>query len=268
MLIPIPPAMLDRVRALEHPVQARDAATIAVVREGDAGIEVFLMRRRASMAFAAGMHVFPGGTVSVNDAAPLPWAGPGPQHFAARLRCEADIAHSLVVAAVRETFEETGVLLAGPDEHSVVEDAAVFDDSRAALEQHELTFSNFLRQHDLVLRADLLAAWGHWITPSYAPRRYDTRFFVAVMPEGQRIDSVNTEADGSLWAPVSQMLESVELGHAAMMAPTSVTCKEIANESAGSVLHAAEQREIRPIEPRVVEIDGQLWFETESPDHL
>lgn len=272
MLVPLPEILRAHARRDTQPdptasvsvgpVPAKDAATIAVVRDGDSGLEAFLMRRRSSMAFAAGMYVFPGGGVHEEDVEPLPWAGPDASFFASRLGCTPDTAHALVVAAARETFEETGVLLAGPDECVVVADTTPFHADREALERHEYSFAEFLHRHDLLLRADLLGAWAHWITPAFEPRRYDTRFFVSVLPEGQRIDTVSGEADRSRWTPISEVLSLVERGEAAMMLPTSTTCHELRGESAATVMEAAARREIHAIEPRIVEIDGELWLET------
>lgn len=268
MRIPVPDALRGRAGLADDPAPARDAATIAVVREGDHGLEAFLMRRQSSMAFAAGMYVFPGGGVHTADSEALPWVGPTAGYFARRFSCAPDKAHALVVAAARETFEETGVLLAGPDAESVVADAREFHDARAELENHDYSFADFLQRHGLLLRADLLGEWAHWITPKFEPRRYDTRFFVTVLPEGQRIDSVSTEADRSLWAPLGSVLESVRAGSVAMLPPTSVTCQELSLETVSTVLTTAQQRAIRPIEPQLVEIDGELWLEAEEADHL
>ena len=268
MLVPVPPLLRDRVKLVDEPAPALPAATIAVVRDGTAGLEAFLMRRQPSMAFAPGMYVFPGGGVHADDHAEIAWLGPGPEHFAERFSCDRSTAHALVVAAIRETFEETGVLLAGVDESSVVADTTGMDADRAALENHEVSFAEFLAARGLSLRTDLVGPWAHWITPSFEPRRYDTRFFVAVLPEGQRIDAVSSEADTSLWAPLSDVLAAVDRGEAAMLPPTSVTCRELASESASSVLKAAHTRTIVPIEPRLVEIDGTLWLETDQSDQI
>src|SRR5205809_174390 len=110
---------------------ARDAATVLVTRPAASGIEVLLLRRRTSMAFAAGMHVFPGGAVSEGDHTAVPWIGPDPEHWVGRWGCDRELAGALVVAAVRETFEETGILLAGADDRSVV-GAVVGDEWHAA----------------------------------------------------------------------------------------------------------------------------------------
>lgn len=268
MLVPIPPGLKGRVKFVEEPAPAVDAATIAVVRDGESGLEAFLMRRQSSMAFAAGMYVFPGGRVDAADAQDVAWVGPSPADFAEKLGCDPELAHSLVVAAARETFEETGVLLAGRDADSVCDDTTPFHDEREALENHELTFAEFLNRHGLVLRADLLGVWAHWITPAFEPRRYDTRFFVAVMPTGQRIDVVSSEADKSAWVPLSRVLDLVDRGEAAMLPPTAVTCRELSGETTRSVLDAADLREVTPIEPRLVEVDGEVWLETDRPEHI
>lgn len=269
MLVPVPPPMQSRLEGFdpENAPPTKDAATIAVVRDGERGLEAFLMRRNSGMAFAPGMYVFPGGRVDADDSEPLTWIGPPPSEWARRFSCDEELARRLVVAAVRETFEETGVLLAGPDEHTVVSDTTDLDAAREACESKELSFAQFLATEKLVLRADLLGAWAHWITPAFEPRRYDTRFFVAALPAGQRIDSVSTEADQSLWAPLVDVLAHVERGEAAMLPPTVVTCRELAPLSAADVLQVAATRTIHPIEPRPVRIEDQWWLDVDREEH-
>ncbi len=270
MLIPLPERLREHIGRSAAPAPAKDAATIAVVRDGAEGIEAFLMRRQSSMAFAAGMYVFPGGGVHDDDFGEVDWIGPTAEEFGEQLGCAPELAHALVVAAVRETFEETGVLLAGADDSTVFGDTTVpeMTQAREDLEEHRLGFAEFLRREGLVLRADLLGVWAHWITPAFEPRRYDTRFFVAALPEGQRIDNVSGEADRSLWAPLTQVLARVDAGGAAMMPPTVTTCRELAAYRSGEILEAAAQRTVTPIEPRIVEVDGELYLQTESRDHL
>ena len=270
MLVPVPARMQERLRDFDPGAAAvaKDAATIAVVRDGAEGLEAFLMRRHPGMAFAPGVYVFPGGGVQDDDGEPMLWVGPPPETWAERFGCAADLAARLVVAAVRETFEETGVLLAGPDEDSIVGDTTDLTWARDALEAKELSFARFLADEKLVLRADLLGGWAHWITPALEPRRYDTRFFVAALPHGQRIGTVSTEADKSLWAPLSKVLALVDEGSAAMMPPTAVTCRELAPLSAAEVLDAAAARRIQPIEPRFVLKDGQWWLDVDREEQM
>ena len=100
------------------PVAARPASTVVLLRDGAAGLEAYVLRRRTSMAFAGGMHAFPGGVVDPRDTDEdtLRWLGPLPAEWALRLRTSEPAARGFVCAAVRETFEEAGVLLAAPDE--------------------------------------------------------------------------------------------------------------------------------------------------------
>lgn len=270
MLVPVPEILRGRLDDFDPTKAAisKDAATIAVVRDGESGLEAFLMRRHSTMAFAPGMYVFPGGGVQDDDGEPLQWVGPSPQQWAERFSCEPDRAARLVVAAVRETFEETGVLLAGPDEHSVVGDTTDLTQARDDLEAKRLSFSRFLADEKLVLRADLLGGWAHWITPSFEPRRYDTRFFVAALPQGQRIGTVSTEADKHLWAPLARVLAHVDDGTAAMLPPTAVTCRELAPLAASEVLAAAAERTIKVIEPRPVKVDGTWWLDVDREDTI
>lgn len=249
----------------EAVAEPRDAATIVVVRDGGEGIEAYLMRRQTSMAFAAGMYVFPGGGLMASDIElEVPWSGPGAAEWGRMFRCDADLARGLVVAAVRETFEETGILLAGPDAETVVSDTSGADmqAARGALDEGELAFADFLTDHDLVLRADLLGAWAHWITPVFEPRRYDTRFFVAALPEGQRVGDLSRESDRASWAPLSRVLASVEAGEAAMMPPTIAACREVSEHTAATVVAASIGRTFPTVQPQLVIVDGEPYLET------
>jgi len=270
MLVPVPPALVERALKHQGSVAAtRDASTVAVVRDGADGLEAYLLRRQQSMKFAPGMYVFPGGGVDATDASTdVPWAGAAPAEWAARFGCAEDTARGLVCAAVRETFEESGVLLAGPDEHSIVADTSgpEWQTARLALEAHEFSFAEFLLKQGLVLRTDLLGGWAHWITPTFEPRRFDTRFFVAVLPEGQAVGHLAREADRAVWAPLLKVLASVDAGETAMLPPTHITCRELSTLAAKDVLAAAAERRIFPIAPELVEIDGEPFLRTPLGD--
>ena len=151
-----------------EPLPVRPAATVMLVRDTPDGISVFLMRRHSAMEFAAGVMVFPGGGVDDRDRnADVVWFGPEPLWWAERFGIESDLAEALVCAAARETFEESGVLFAGPadDPDGIVADASVYHHARAALVDRSLSFSDFLRRENLVLRSDLLRPWANWVTP-------------------------------------------------------------------------------------------------------
>jgi len=246
---------LDVLEGRAEPVPARDAATVVVLRERrgvPGGMQVYLLRRRAGMAFAAGAHVFPGGAVDPRDAdRDIAWAGPSPAWWADVLRSDERTARALVCAAVRETFEESGVLLAGPRPDAVVADTAEWEEDRLALIGRELSFAEFLARRGLVLRTDLLRPWSRWITPRVESRRYDTRFFVAALPPGQRARDVGGEADRVAWMRPADALAAAERGEITLMPPTRRTLAELADYAEVAKVLAAE-RTVVTIAPEVV----------------
>jgi 8-oxo-dGTP pyrophosphatase MutT (NUDIX family) len=269
--IPIPPVRLgDDVVALageyaegvRTPVEPRDAATVMLLRPGPKGSpEVYLLRRQLTMGFAAGMAVFPGGGVDVRDAE-LPdscWSGPSAGEWARRLGVEESRARALVAAAVRETFEECGVLLAGTSGDAVVDDVSGSDweVDRVALESRSLSLTELLTRRGLVLRTDLLAPWAAWTTPNFEPKRFATWFFVARLPEGQVTRDVSTESSSVLWLGVDEAAAQVEAGELAMMPPTYLNCLEVASiGSEDDVLADAAGRTLTMFTPAVTAIDG------------
>ncbi|MDY0813780.1 NUDIX hydrolase [Kitasatospora purpeofusca] len=261
--LPMPPGWPARIRAADAgeltPPVPRQSATVVLLRDTgtDAGPEAYLLRRRTSMAFAAGMYAYPGGGVDRRDAeAELGWAGPGPQEWAERLGVDARTAQAVVCAAVRETFEEAGVLLAGPDADSVAEPRD-WTAERAALEAHELSFADFLRDHGLLLRSDLLAGWARWITPAFEERRYDTWFFVAALPTGQRAAREVGEADRVAWLTPAEAVRGYEEGRFGMLPPTVTVLRELLPvRSAAEALGAAAGRSLEPVLGRA-EVRGE-----------
>jgi 8-oxo-dGTP pyrophosphatase MutT (NUDIX family) len=223
-------------------------------------LQVFLQRRVAGMAFAGGMTVFPGGGVDPTDVPhPDAWSGPDPRWWAERLQRPAELAGSLVQAAVRETFEECGVLLAGPRRLTDRLDPAWLPSARADLVARRRTLGELLADAGLVLRADLLRAWARWITPESRPRRYDTMFFVALVPDGQQADAHTTEAVEAAWWHPEDALDCWERREIELMTPTMRTLQEIAEHAdSGAVLAAAGGRDLRPVAPRLVERDGRM----------
>ncbi|WP_229052247.1 NUDIX hydrolase [Aeromicrobium sp. Leaf350] len=246
----------------QDPVAPRDAATVALLRDTEAGSETYLLRRQPTMAFAAGMSVFPGGSTQAGDDEPLGWVGPSVDAWAARLRCTPEIARALVVAAVRETFEESGILLAGPDEHTTATelDTDEITQTRLDLDGARRSLADVLGEHGWVLRSDLLGAWAHWITPSFEPRRFDTRFFVAAVPEGQRVGSLPGEADRAAWIAPQAALDSAAGGGVALMPPTVAVCRDLVGLRARDVVRLAHERVIETVEPRLVRGDDGAWY--------
>lgn len=233
------------------PVPTRPAATVMIVRDGAAGVEVFLLRRVQTMKFAPSSMVFPGGGVDARDAADLHWAGPGPVYWAARLGCNEHEARKLVVAAIREVFEECGVLFASYGENGPLVRASdgPWAEARQALLAREVSLGELLRRHRLVLRSDLLRAHAHWTTPESEGRRYDTRFFVALMPEAQLADGLTTEADQSGWFRPEQILADFEAGRVLLLPPTIVCLENLAAATSAEELFLAQPviRRVMPV---------------------
>ncbi|RKS79185.1 hypothetical protein BZB76_0630 [Actinomadura pelletieri DSM 43383] len=263
----LPESFRGRVEDLRsgriEPVPARPAATVAVLRDHERhGLQAFLLRRVGSMAFAPGMYVFPGGAVDPRDGeADLAWSGPSPAVWGEALNADETLARELVCAAVRETFEETLVLLAGPTERTVVADTRGegWEADRQALLDRSQSFGGFLDRRGLVLRSDLLRPWAHWITPKIETKRYDTRFFVAAMPEGQRARDVSTEADRVAWVRPAEAVERALDGAWPMLPPTLATLADLAEfETVADVLAAS--REIVAHEPTAEIIDGEAYL--------
>lgn len=212
-----------------------------------AGVEVFVLHRVAGMAFAPSVTVFPGGGVDVFDAEQVPWSGPDPNWWAHALSTAPDRAVTLVVAAVRELFEETGVLLA---------DRPVPEDLRLAVAEHRISLAGVLGSQQLTLRSELLRPWANWITPEGSPRRYDTFFFLAVLPDGQQAQLLTTEAESGRWARPGDLLAEHRAGTLAMMPPTLAMLTDL--QQAESVQEAmSRRRTVRPLMPKVLSREGE-----------
>lgn len=256
---PVPDALATRASAFAaaggQPAAVRDAATVLLVRDGQPGLEVYLLRRAVGMAFAGGMYAYPGGGVDPRDgAADVGWAGPDAAAWARRLGSTPDQARSLVCAACRETFEESGVLLAGPDARTVVSDVSggQWESRRRRLESRELAFGALLEQTALVLRTDLLRPWARWITPEPEPRRYDARFFVAALPAGQATRDISREADQVVWARPADILAAAARREIGLLPPTAETLRDVSAYDAVAGVLAAEGRDLSPVLPRIL----------------
>ncbi|MEV5600259.1 NUDIX hydrolase [Streptomyces sp. NPDC052299] len=255
-----PPEWPGRIRALAAgeltAAEPRRAATVMLLRDDTTGLggapAVHMLRRRTSMAFAGGAYAYPGGGVDPRDDDRLVrWAGPTLETWAHRLGVGSPTeAQAIVCAAVRETYEEAGVLLAGPTPETVVTDTTGEDweADRAALVARELSFAEFLERRGLVLRSDLLGAWARWITPEFEPRRYDTWFFVAALPAGQRTRNASTEADRTVWITPGDAADGYDRGELLMMPPTVATLRTLRPyATAGQALEAASDQDLTPV---------------------
>ena len=252
------------------PATPRDAATVMLLRpaEAGAGVEVLMLRRVAAMKFAPGAYVFPGGSVDPADyETAVGWHGPDPAEFGARLGASAEMARALVCAAVRETFEESGVLLAGPPGGGPAAEPSrpSWEADREALAAGDLTLAELLSRRGLVLRADLLVPWARWITPEGEPRRFDARFFAAALPAGQRATGHAAESDHIAWLRPGDAIESARAGQISMLPPTATMLHDFAVAGAvdgGDAVAGILGRRpvIEPVVPRLVLEDGQAWL--------
>jgi len=290
--VAVPRRMAERAREIAagrlSPAVPRDAATVMLLRQAS-GVEALLLRRTAVLEFAPGVCVFPGGSVDECDTDPeIGWAGPSPADFAERLGASPEHSRALVCAAIRETFEECGVLLAGPSPTALVHDSAALAQDRHSLLEGSTSFAEVLNRRGLVLRADLLTPWARWITPEASPRRFDTWFFAAALPPGQtaalvalpeqlaavpeqedRADQEGTadqegrtdsgESDSVTWLRPSAALKAARAGEIRLLPPTAATLVELAaHQDLAGIL--AQRRVIGPLLPKVMLEDERVWL--------
>lgn len=244
----------------EQPLIPRPAATLILVRDGQDGIEVFLMQRTHKAAFVPGGYVFPGGAVDPADS-----DNDFGNHCAgmddvsaSRLLGTADGGLAYWVAAIRECFEEAGILLARDSRERMLDlvrpqDAAAFAMLRQQVATGELPLAEVCRSRGLRLALDQLVYFGHWVTPAGAPRRFDTRFFVAVAPERQVASSDNVETIGHAWIRPAEALERHRAGELDMMFATVRTLESLSRFSDTGALmrHARALQSIPTFLPRV-----------------
>lgn len=231
-------------------VDVRPASSVMLLRDTAAGLEVFTLQRVAQMVFAAGMTVFPGGGAEPSDAdESVPWTGPGAEWWARAFRVDETTARAAVVAAARELFEETGVLLATDATGAPAADAVqAWMTVRESLACKHMGLAPVLREGAWTLRADLLRPWARWITPPGPPRRYDTFFFLAKAPEGSNPDWATSEAAGGSWRRPAELLEAGRTGKATLMPPTIAMLSDLAAADSVDCL-LAEQRMVDVVSP-------------------
>jgi 8-oxo-dGTP pyrophosphatase MutT (NUDIX family) len=200
----VPAAMLERAAQWTRdsvPNLAAPAASVILLRDGRSGLETYLLHRHARMAFAPSMVVFPGGRVDAID-----------------ISSEGD---PIRRCALRETSEETGVVLTEIDLHP----------------------------------------WAHWITPEIEPRRYDTTFFVAAMPDDQEAADISGETDHADWSTPGQALAAQRMGRISMLPPTLSILIELADlATVTDVINQTIDRRIEPVLPQLVETESGWQF--------
>lgn len=248
-------------------VPVRDAATVMLLRDGSEGLEVVMLRRNLSSDFVGGAFVFPGGGLDPADAG---------MDVSALCIGRDDVAASSAVgvgagglafwvAAVRETFEEAGLLLAVDDDGEFVDlhrpaVAGRFEEHRRAVDGGHRSLAAVVEEEGLRLAVDRIHYFSRWVTPLGAPRRYDTRFFVAVSPPAQTALADQREVVEHLWVRPSDALERSREGGFEMIFPTirSLEALERFGSADEVVDHAAAMGRIDAVVPTMVEVDGGL----------
>lgn len=258
----------------ESPAPARPAATIVLLREGISDLEVLLLKRVRSSGFVPGAYVFPGGRVDADDAEPAlveRLAGLDPAGAARRLGLAADAepaAVAYVIAALREAFEETGLLVGRREGGGPVPAAAddpVVAEHRDRLLADEGVFPQVLDALGARMDGAAVAYVAHWITPEVEPRRYDTRFFAAALEGEGRVSLNPAEMTDALWVSPAEALERNRAGRLPMVFPTLKTLASLTEfSSPADALAAFAQRDIPAILPRLVRTPTGVGLEIDE----
>lgn len=232
------------------------AATVLLLRDAPS-FEVLMVERHADIGFAGGALVFPGGRIDPGDRNPA-WAehsiGADPAMVAAE------------VAAIREAFEETGILIA---RQAAARDAPIIGGARAealhdwrkAIEADDARFLEMVRREDLSLACDRLCLFAHWIAPPGLHRRFDTLFFAAACPPGQAARADGNEATEALWISPHEAATARRRGERKIIFPTLCNLRLLGESgSAAEVFASARARRIEAVQPRIETRDGALWL--------
>lgn len=251
--------------------ELRPAATVILLRDREGGpYEIFLMRRHRNQTFMGGAYVFPGGRLDEGDGHPDLRAhlhGFAPEALAGRLQEPAlpsETALGLHLTAIREMFEEAGVLLAVDASGAAVdfhdpETARRFAAYREVLHRGEMTLRDLAVREGLRFALDLLLPYAHWMTPEIESKRFDTRFFIARLPEGQRPVHDEAELTASVWMTPSQALDEHQAGRIVLMPPTLKTVEELAAyRTTAALFDAVQGRAIPPILPQPFTPEGEF----------
>lgn len=228
-----------------------DASTVVLLRDRGGEVEVFMLERHAALDFVGGAYVFPGGKVDEADAHldARCWSGLDPGAAGRRLRVDEGLAVAIHVAAVRETFEEAGVLLArrrgAKDLLGEEVSTPPFREARRRLVSRgeRWDWEPWLRSEGLVLDLGELIWWAWWVTPEGVHRRFDTRFFVASLPKGQQAGHDAVETTASCWITPAAALAAARRGDIGIILPTRKNLEEMAAwGSVGEIVAAARSR--------------------------
>lgn len=229
---------------------AKPASTVILIRDGDAGLEVFLVQRHHQIDFASGAMVFPGGKLEPSD------SDPALRGLCAGAEGLDDYALALRVAAIRESFEECGVLLARPAGSSALVTASRLADlwkrHRNEGPGQGVAIGSFARDEGLVLACDLLVPFAHWITPEMMPKRFDTHFFLVEAPPAQATAHDGYEAVDARWLRPVDALAEADAGRSTIIFPTRMNIAKLARSArVADAMASARASRIVTVMPRV-----------------
>lgn len=254
----------------------RPASTLILTRDTSSGLEVFLMQRTHQAVFMPGVFVFPGGAVDALDASDTMAAlcnGVDDAEVSRMLGLERG-GLAYVIAAIRESFEEAGLLLANDPGGNYVEiaqpeDVEFYAGLRHRLNTGQLTLADVFQARGLSAAVEKLAFFSHWITPVGPPRRYDTRFFVAAAPERQTAVPDGEEAVDHVWIAPAEALERGRRGEFPLSSPTIRTLRELSDFETTDALinHARRPRRVKATLPRAATGSAglKLFYDSDAP---
>nr|WP_205678322.1 NUDIX hydrolase [Arthrobacter silviterrae] len=263
------------------PSKPRLASSVVLLKDSPTGLQTFLTYRPGGSPL--GLVAFPGGTVEAADDDVTDWVGPSPAQWAKSLGTPSvEVAKRHVVAAIRETFEETGMLLAGPDASSLVEDISgpEWMKAREAIASQDTTFAALLERRGLALRTDLLKPLSHWMSPDFAHRRFDTHYFAAARPVNQEPQLLSSKGVWGRWACAATVVEerlttalgdeigqdtTVGLPLAELVVPGVEIILEKLGAARGCIAYLNHKRPINEYKPKLVAGgDGSFQLEVQA----
>jgi len=284
-LFALPPDLEGAARSwIEHgertPRAPRFASSVVLLRDSPTGLETWLGYRPGSSPL--GVLAFPGGSLEASDDDAVGWLGPPPQYWAEQMgTADVGLARRHVVGAVRELFEETGILLAGPDLSTTVEGTSTTEWMRArvAVAEQEKSFTEVLAKRGLSVRTDLLKPLVNWLSPDFAHRRFNTRYFAATVPMNQQPSLLASKGVWGRWVCVRRVIEERntsalgdEVGQentvgrslGELLVPGSEIMLEKMAAANGCIAYLSYKRKAHVYQPKLVEEDGQLMLEVEA----
>ncbi|MCW4463998.1 NUDIX hydrolase [Glutamicibacter sp. MNS18] len=283
----LPPAQVSAAEnwvafGSRDPRSAMRAASVCLVREDAAGVQTYLGYRPGDSPL--GSVAFPGGSMEHEDGTDVRWFGPSLRVWARKLGIlDQKMVRSYIICAIRELFEETGILLAGTDEQSVAEinDDQEWMSMRESIAGQDIGFSTFLARRGLGVRTDLLRPIAHWLSPNFALRRFDTWYFSAAVPQGQHASLLRSKGRWAAWLSAREVIgkrqsqwlgelvgqhDTVGLRLSQITTPAVELILERMAQANGAIAYLSRVRNLGLQHPNLLERDGRYLLEIVSSE--